>query len=115
MTTMNETSPTPPESVPSTEQVGRLVREHPVAVLLGAVGIGCAMGLLARELLSPPPPPRHRALQILEDIQSRLAELTEPARDDVTGLAEDGADAVRRGMHTLAGLRLGRRLRHWFE
>ncbi len=114
MTAMNEASPTPAEPTSSAAQLEQLVREHPIAVVLGAAGIGCAVGLLAKQLLTPPPPPRHRALQLLEDIQSRLVELSKPARHRVNGLAEDGADAVRRGMHSLADMKLGDRLRRWF-
>jgi len=44
-----------------------------------------------------PPPPRNRALRLLEDIQHRLSTL-----------GEDGAQAVGRGMSSLGDMHLDR-------
>ncbi|RBP46146.1 hypothetical protein DES53_102532 [Roseimicrobium gellanilyticum] len=88
---------------PSTlKQVENMIREHPVATILTIVGVGCAVGIVLKELLTPPPPPKSKALRLLEDIQARLAHLTErPAYRKASHLAEDGVDAVKRGLHSL--------------
>lgn len=89
----------PPPSALS--QVEGFIREHPVASILTLVGVGCAVGVVLKELLTPPPPPKSKALRLLEDIQSRLADLTRPAYGKASHLAEDGVDAVKRGLHSL--------------
>ena len=73
------------------------VRRHPGGALLVAAGLGVAAVLIARGLT--PAPPRNRALQLLEDIQHRLA-----------GLADDGAHAVSKGVDNLNALHLDRKL-----
>lgn len=104
-----QTAPTTP-SIPSSHdapppttlrQVESFIREHPVATILTIVGVGCAVGIVLKELLTPPPPPKNKALRLLEDIQSRLADLTKPAYGKASHLAEDGVDAVKRGLHSL--------------
>jgi len=110
---LQETSRIPQNVAP---QLERFVRENPTTALLAAVGIGCAVGILSRTLMhSPPPPPKHRALQILEDIQGRLSELVGPTYNHASHLAEDGVSAVRKGLDTLNDLPIGRRLKSLFN
>lgn len=71
------------------------VRQHPGGTLLFAAGLGLAAVLIARALT--PAPPRNRALSLLEDIQEHLATL-----------AEDGANAVGKGVEGLGDLHLDR-------
>jgi ElaB/YqjD/DUF883 family membrane-anchored ribosome-binding protein len=82
------------------DQARRQVREHPIAVVLVALGVGLAAGVAIRLLTTPPPPPttRQRIQRTLEDIQSRLAELAQPAYDRASALAGTGADALKKGM-----------------
>jgi ElaB/YqjD/DUF883 family membrane-anchored ribosome-binding protein len=100
---------TPIEPVPAPtilSQVEDFIRRHPMASALATVGFGCAVGVAARELLTPPPAPRNRVVQLLEDIQGRLSEFAEPAYDRASHLADEGAHAVKRG---------AQRLRHLFS
>jgi ElaB/YqjD/DUF883 family membrane-anchored ribosome-binding protein len=100
---------------PSTmKQVENIIREHPVATILTLVGMGCAVGIVLKELLTPPPPPKSKALRLLEDIQSRLADLTEPAYAKASHLAEDGVDALKRSLHSLGQTKAGSPLKRWF-
>lgn len=107
--------PTPPvPSVPEAAanpvlQFEDYVRQHPGTALLVAAGLGLAAVLVTRVLT--PAPPRNRAVQLLEDIQHRLA-----------GLAEDGAQALSKGVDGLGNLhldhkvdRLSRRLKGLFQ
>jgi ElaB/YqjD/DUF883 family membrane-anchored ribosome-binding protein len=75
----------------------RCVQQHPGATLLAAAGFGIIAMLTVRALT--PPPPRHRAAQLLEDIQQRLSEL-----------ADSGAQSVSRGVDQLGDLHLDRKL-----
>jgi len=107
-----------PASIPNNvgPQLEKFVRDNPATALLAAVGIGCAVGILSRTMLhSPPPPPRTRAQQILEDIHSRLSELVEPTYKQASHLAEDGATAVRKGIDTINESHVARRLRNLFS
>lgn len=100
----------------TTSNVENFVREQPGTAILAAIGIGCVVGLVTRALLSsPPPPPRHRAMRILEDIQSRLSDLVEPTYERASDLASEGSDAVRRGMDQLHDLHLGNRIKKFFS
>lgn len=121
---MNDPSTIPPtdeerpaaSAVPAAiTQIESMIRRHPVVAALATVGFGCAVGIVARELLAPPPTPKQRALQLLEDIQARLAEFAEPAYDRASHLADDGMDAVKRGLHSAASSKLGSRLSHLFS
>ena len=97
-------------------QVEDFIRSHPVAAALATLGLGCAIGVAAREMLHPPPPTtKDRALQLLEDIQDRLAEIIEPVGDRVSQLAEDGVSAVKSGLHSVSNSKPGNRLRNWFS
>ncbi|MEZ0274553.1 MAG: hypothetical protein ACAH88_06585 [Roseimicrobium sp.] len=101
---------------PSTlKQVENILREHPVAAVLTIIGVGCAVGIVLKELLTPPPPPKNRALRLLEDIQSRLADLTEPAYEKASHLAEDGLGVVKRGLHSLGKTKVPGPLKRFFE
>jgi hypothetical protein len=104
---------TPPPS--TLKQVENILRDHPVASVLTIIGVGCAVGIVLRELLTPPPPPKNRALRLLEDIQARLADLTEPAYEKASHLAEDGLDVVKRGLHSLGKTKIPGPLKRWFE
>lgn len=75
----------------------RCVQQHPGATLLAAAGLGVIAMLTVRALT--PPPPRHRAAQLMEDIQQRLSEI-----------ADSGAQSVGRGVDQLGGLHLDRKL-----
>lgn len=77
-------------------QVERVIRHHPMAAALATIGFGCAVGIAARELLTPPPP-KKRVVRLLEDIQERLASFAEPAYDRASDLVDDGAKAIKRG------------------
>lgn len=96
-------------------QIESLIRRHPVAAAMATVGFGCAVGIVARGFLAPPPTPKHRALQLLEDIQDRLSELAEPAYDRASHLTDDGISAVKRGLHSVSCSKLGSRLGHLFS
>ena len=85
------------------------VRQHPAGALLIAAGLGLAVVVVARAL-TPPPSPRNRAMQLLEDIQDRLAELAQPAHDRASSLAEGGAGALSRGVDSIGDLHLDRKL-----
>jgi hypothetical protein len=100
---------------PSTRnQAEGFIRRHPVASVLAIVGIGCAVGIVLKELLTPPPPPKNKALRLLEDIQARLKHVTQPAYAKASHFTEDGLDAVKRGLHSLGQTKAGSPLRRWF-
>jgi hypothetical protein len=100
---------------PSTlKQVENIIREHPVATILTIVGVGCAVGIVLKELLTPPPPPKSKAVRLLEGIQARLAHITEPAYKKASHLAEDGVDVVKRGLHSIGQTKAGAPLKRWF-
>lgn len=124
---MNESFPTPDNpvfpSIPSQhdvpppsalKQVENIIREHPLSTILTLVGVGCAVGIVLKELLTPPPPPKSKALRLLEDIQARLAQLTEPAYHKASHLAEDSMETLKRGLHSLGQTKAGAPLKRWF-
>ena len=96
-------------------QIESLIRRHPVAAALTTLGFGCAVGIVARDLMMPHSTPKDRALQLLEDIQSRLSEFAEPAYDRAGHLADDGVTAVKRGLHSVGSSKLASRLSHLFS
>ena len=75
----------------------KCVQLHPSATLLAAAGLGIISMLVLRAMT--PPPPRHRAAQILEDIQQRLSEL-----------AEGGAQSLGQGVDRISDLHIERKL-----
>lgn len=81
-------------------QARQQIKEHPVGVILVALGAGLAAGLAIRMLTAPPPPPttRQRIQRTLEDIQDRLMELAQPAYKRAGEFASTGADALRKGI-----------------
>ena len=89
----DEPLPSPPAK--SVTPLENCVRQHPGSTLLLVAGLGIAAVLVARALT--PAPPRNRALRLLEDIQEQLATL-----------AEEGAQAVGKGMDSLGDLQLDR-------
>jgi len=96
--------------------VEEMIRDHPVAAALATLGLGCAIGVAAREMLQPPQAPaKDRALGLLEDIQDRLAELVEPISDRVSDLADEGVSAVKSGLHSASKSQAGNRIRKWFS
>jgi ElaB/YqjD/DUF883 family membrane-anchored ribosome-binding protein len=99
----------------ATTEVENFVRRHPVWAVAATVGIGYAVGLLARELLTPPPPPKNRALRALEDIQERLSDVLGPAYERASHYADDGLTAVKSGVHALGDMKLGNRLKQFFS
>ena len=99
----------------TTTEVENFVRKHPVWAVAATVGIGYAVGLLARELLTPPPPPKNRAVRMLEDIQERLTDFLGPAYDRASHYAEDSLSAVKSGAQSLSDMKLGNRLKQFFS
>ncbi|MEN3943369.1 hypothetical protein WJU23_18860 [Prosthecobacter sp. SYSU 5D2] len=96
---MNPNENTPANVCNNTiETLENRVREHPASTLLMVAGLGVAAVFLARALI-PAPTPQSRAMDVLEDIQDRLAEL-----------AEEGALAVRRGADRVGDLPIERTL-----
>jgi hypothetical protein len=75
----------------------RCVQQHPGATLLAAAGLGIIAVLTVRAL--KPPPPRHRAAQLLEDIQQRLSEI-----------ADSGTQSMGLGVDQLGDLHLDRKI-----
>jgi hypothetical protein len=108
---MNPNENTPATACNNTlETLENRVRERPASTLLMVAGLGVATVFLARALV-PAPTPQSRAMDVLEDIQDRLAEL-----------AEEGALAVRRGADRVSELpiertlnRMSRSLRGFFH
>ncbi len=96
------------------DQVEEIIRKHPFVSVFASIGLGCAMGLAVRELFTPPPP-KNRALALLEDIQSRLADYAEPVRDRVSSYADDGVEAVKKGIHSVSESKFADRIRHLFS
>lgn len=86
------------------ERFEQCVRKYPGRTLLAATGLGLIVVLAARALA---PPPRSHAVQLLEDIQHRLASLAHTGYDRVSSMAEDSADAVSKG---IGGLRIDRKI-----
>jgi ElaB/YqjD/DUF883 family membrane-anchored ribosome-binding protein len=92
------------------------IRKHPIAAALTSVGVGCVVGMIVHEILAPPPPSaRERAMSVLEDIQSRLADLMEPVTERVSKYAENGADAMQNGLHAVSKSKTADRLRNLFS
>jgi hypothetical protein len=52
---------------------------------------------------------------LLEDIQSRLAEIMEPVTEQVSQLADDGVSAMKSGLHSAAKSKTANRIRHLFS
>lgn len=98
-----------PDTVKPVMKIEDYVREHPVSALLIAAGLGLAVVLVNRALM--PPPPKNRALQLLEDIQHRMAALARTGYDRVSSLAEDGAHAVSKGVDSFGTLHLDRKIK----
>lgn len=79
----------------SATQLENCARQHPGSTILLAAGLGIAAILIARALT--PPTPRSRAVHLLEDIQQRLS-----------SLAQQGTQAVGRGVDSIDDLHLDR-------
>ena len=79
----------------SCTQIENCVRRHPAGLLLLAAGLGVTAVLLARALT--PPPPRNRAMGLLEDLQHHLA-----------SIAREGRQAVGKSADSLGDLHLDR-------
>jgi ElaB/YqjD/DUF883 family membrane-anchored ribosome-binding protein len=92
------------------------IRKHPIAAALTSVGVGCVVGMIVHEIFAPPPPTaRERAMGVLEDIQSRLADLMEPVSERVSHYAENGADAMHNGIDAVSKSKTVNRLRNLFS
>jgi len=96
---MNEPIENAPECC---EELKNYVREHPGRVVLAAVGAG----LLLAALLRKPARPEHRAIQILEDIQDRLKDISKPMYRRAVSAADRGAALVKEGIEHLDDLDL---------
>lgn len=81
----------------TTARMERCVQQHPGATLVAAAGLGIAAMLIVRALT--PPAPRHRAAQLLEDIQQRLTEI-----------AEGGAQSFGQGVDRISDLHFEKKL-----
>jgi len=103
------TSGTDYAPAPGTSTIDECVRENPMVSVLGALGVGLLLGVLVRSLAAPSHP-QNRALSVLEDIQERLSDLAESGYSRASSAAEDGADAVRKGVGHLGDLHLERSL-----
>ena len=86
----------------------RVCARTPAAPQIAAVGLGLVAVIITRALTQAPP--RNRAALLLEDIQHSLAELAHLGYDRASGFAEDGAQAVSKGVDTIGALHLDRRL-----
>ena len=116
MTAMNDpiTEPVPNAAAKCCADVEQRIRRNPGTTLLIAVGAGLAIGLLVRAL-------QDRVARLLKDVEHRVRKATGPALHNAGELAEEGAEAVRDGLHS-GGARLGhffsdgsRKLRHLFQ
>jgi len=85
----------PSDITKTATQLENCVRRNPGGTLLLAAGLGLAAILIARALT--PPPPRNRALRLLEDIQQQLS-----------SLAHESAQAVSKGVDGIGELHLER-------
>ena len=74
------------------------VRRNPGATLLIAVGTGLAIAMLVRAL-RPEPTPRRRLMNLIADLEDRLRDAATPMLRKASGLASDGAEALRDGAH----------------
>ena len=72
------------------------VRRNPGASLLIAVGAGLAMALLVRAL-RPEPTPQRRLKNLIDDLEDRLRDAATPMLRRASGLASNGAEALRDG------------------
>ena len=102
-----EISDLPPACAKSVTQLEACVRKNPGSTLLAAVGLGLVAVIIGRALTQAPP--RNRAVLLLEDIQHSLSELAHLGYDRASGLAEDGASAVSKGVDSIGALHLDRR------
>jgi hypothetical protein len=97
-------------------QLEDLIRRYPIASALTSLGVGCAIGLACHEMFTPAPPTtKRRALNLLEDIQSRLADIMEPVTEHVNQLADDGLSAMKSGLHSATKSKAAGRIRHFFS
>jgi hypothetical protein len=64
------------------------VRRHPGTSILATIIAGVAVGLLVRALW-PQPKPQHRALRLLDEIESRLRDLAGPPLRKASHMAGD--------------------------
>ena len=122
MTAMNDpiTEPVPNAAAKCCADVEQRIRRNPGTTLLIAVGAGLAIGLLIRAL-RPERTLQDRVARLLKDVEHRVRKATGPALHKAGELAEEGAEAVRDGLHS-GGARLGhffrdgsRKLRHAFQ
>ncbi len=112
--------PEPHSSGNFSHAVDERVRENPTQAILIALGVGVVLGVLVKML--QPRPEESRATRLLNEIQDRLHELTDPAFQKMSSLASNGADLVKEGMDQVSDLhlnrtanRLRRRLRKLFH
>lgn len=103
-----EVSDLPPACAKSVAQIEACVRKNPGTTLLAAAGLGLVAVVIARALTQAPPP--SRAVLLLEEIQHSLAEMAHLGYDRASGLAEDGAHAVSKGVDRIGALHFGRKL-----
>lgn len=79
-----------------TAQTDECVRRHPASAVLFALGAGLLIGLIVRGL-RPDPTPRQRLTRLLEEFESRLRGVVEPAVEKAGALAHEGVDALQHG------------------
>ena len=95
------------------------VRENPTCAILTAVGVGVALALVVRALRQPEQP-RSQVKQLLEDIQERLHDLTDPALSRLNEFAGESSAALKKSARHVDGIHknlqsLGCRLRNVFS
>ena len=74
-------------------EVDQYVRRNPGTTLLAAIGAGLVIGLIVRGLR--PATPRHRMMELLEDLQDRVR----PVARKAAVMAGEGADVLREHVH----------------
>lgn len=79
-------------------EMDQCVRRNPAAAILIAMGAGLAIAVLVRAL-RPEPTPRQRLTHMIDDIEQRLRDAASPLLRKASGLAGDGAEALRDRAH----------------
>jgi ElaB/YqjD/DUF883 family membrane-anchored ribosome-binding protein len=97
-----------PESYDRPDELENMVRENPTRAIVFALGVGMIIALIVRAL--QPPPPKARALRLIEDLRDQLSDLADPAYRRARGLASNGASLVEEGVDRLSDLHIDRKL-----
>ena len=91
------------------ERTEVFVRENPIPVLLGALGVGIAIGLAIRYASSPSEPAEEAKESISDTAWSFLSlPFLWPLLKTVRSKAEDSADAVKEGIERVKNVKVSR-------